>query len=592
MAWNNESVFRETTLTYQVEIVDHRNLRVASFDEVPLLRATVSGPDGTHRIQGILPAEIPHLGLGYRIRLFLDGRLFLEAPVEEVLPQWGDTRKLILDRFVRFHHVVEFGAQSVGNTVNRTVKGGFENETMETIVRESIDRTLGPVHYWINHTAYPEGAQREYSKFLGRKTAGNELEVGGISTGQWVDSTRIDLTGAFAKDGDTIAGLVVDGVAWPDLRMMMIDTEETSINSHTVKIHPEVADWSAAQYAASGYKVKADAATDFLQGLIDANGIDFIELNPHRGADGGFDDRVDLFGRYLGLVYGGGECYNAGLVEQGLAEVLLFADGKFHLPEMTLKDFYSYQGVHTDSVEAITTTVARLDLNGGLFENLTLLAYLAGDAVWSLDGESGITFRRIARPDRVVFFGETEHALRWGADSSGIANDLSIDGNAAAGGFGKSYTNTDSIDAYGDRSRSLDVTALTEVSDGDALAAGLLADVAYPDRVGEISFLYGELNLSVGDVVEVRGEELRRLDLEVPGEWNDVFTGRFVGRVSKITQEIRGTRIQTTVGLMPPLRSVDNPIAFILKGQPEDTLAYQFRLDDAVVGLDLSYHVG
>ena len=325
-------------MNYLIEIFDTWDRRVAVFDEVPLLKLEQTFPDKADSIRGILPDSLVELGPGYRVRVWLDGEVYQEAIIGEVQPQWSDARKLILDRFVRFHEVFEFEAKTPALEFNGYVARGFENESVDAVVKAAINTTRGAVHYWVDHTAYPEGATREYSKFLARKTAGNELETGGISSGQWVGSARMDLTNAFAKDGDTIAGLKVDGVDWPDLRFMLIDSEETSLNSHTKKIHPETADWTSAQYDKSGYKIAGDKATDFLQNLIDTKGIDYIELNPHRGSDGNFDDRVDKFGRYLGLIFGGGECFNAAMVEAGHAEVLLFEDGKFHMPEMELKD--------------------------------------------------------------------------------------------------------------------------------------------------------------------------------------------------------------------------------------------------------------
>ena len=83
--------------------------------------------------------------------------------------------------------------------------------------------------------------------------------------------------------------------------------------------------------------------------MLDLSGPECEFFLFHKDASGEFDDRVDAFGRYLGLVFGGGECFNAAQVENGHAEVFLFDDGKFLAPELELKDFFSYAGVHTDS---------------------------------------------------------------------------------------------------------------------------------------------------------------------------------------------------------------------------------------------------
>src|SRR5690606_41998302 len=68
-------------------------------------------------------------------------------------------------------------------------------------------------------------------------------------------------------------------------------------------------------------------------------------------------DRVDAYGRYIGLVYGGGLCFNAAMVEQGLADVYLYEDGRYHDPAMRLKEYYSYRQPCGDSIE--TTGRAR-----------------------------------------------------------------------------------------------------------------------------------------------------------------------------------------------------------------------------------------
>ena len=75
----------------------------------------------------------------------------------------------------------------------------------------------------VDHQDYPDGAEREYAKFIERTEWMTELPIGSIESGEYVGPGRIDASGAYAKDGDTIAGLVVDGVAWPDLRLATID---------------------------------------------------------------------------------------------------------------------------------------------------------------------------------------------------------------------------------------------------------------------------------------------------------------------------------------------------------------------------------
>jgi endonuclease YncB( thermonuclease family) len=578
-------------VNYQIEVFDTYHRRIATYDEVPLMRAIRTAPDRADEIRGILPGPVTDLGHGYRVRVLLDGQLFVECAVSRVAPQWSDTRKLILDRFVYFHEVIEFEADREAREGNTKISRAFINRPIHEIVKIAINTALGPVHYLVDHNAYPDGAQREHAKFDARRTAANELEVGGISEGQWVGAARIDATAAYAKDGDTIAGLVVDGIAWPDLRLMLIDSEETSRNSHAISRHGEIADWTDDRYDASGYKLKADRATEFLQGLLDSKGIDYLELNPHQDASGEFDDRVDAFGRYLGFAYGGGECFNAATVENGHADVFLYEDGKFLVPEMELKDYFSYLGPNSESIETTTEFLGDYDVSAGLYEVLTAAAYAARGYVWSVDPELAVTFRRPLRADRVVFFDRVHHALALRSDSGPVANGLVLKGNPDPPLVDKLYTNGASIDEYGFRLRFLDYFSINTLEDADKLAAGLLDDIAYPAPAGEIVFLNGRADLRVGDVLEFRGDEVRRLEREVSGEWNDTHAGRLVGRIAAIEHEFRARLVVTTARLTSPLRSVDDPVAFIVRSQPAANSLFQFRLDDSGVGLDLGYHL-
>lgn len=578
-------------MNYAIEVYDTWGRRAARFEDVPLLRVERTQPDREDVIQGSLPAGVTDLSHGYRIRAIAEGDVFLDAFVTRVAPQWSDTRKLILDRFVHFHEVIEFEAVREARDGDTRVSRAFINRPIDEIVRMAVNSALGPIHYLVDHTAYPDGAQREYSKFLARKTAANELEIGGVAQGQWVDSSRIDATNAVAKDGDTIAGLVVDGEPWPDLRLMLIDAEETSRNSHAEVVHGEVAGWTDAQYDASGYKLSADKAQAFLQNLIDAKGIDFIELNPHRDDQGAFDDRVDAFGRYLGFVYGGGECFNAALVETGHAEVYLFEDGAFLVPEMELKDYFSYTEPNTNSVETTAASLSNYDVTSGIFEVLTALSYAADGYIWSIDTDLAVTFRKAKRPDHVAFFDRVEHAVTLGSDSAEVTNGVVLQGNPIASTVDKLYTNGPSIDEYGLRTRGLEYFSITLIEDGDKLVNGLLQEIAYPAPSGEVTFLAGNPDVRVGDLIEVRGGDPRRLEREIAGEWGDRFTGRLMARVSSVTHDIRGRIATTTVGLTSPLRSVDNPLSFIVRTQPPATSLFQFRLDDDTVGLDLGYHL-
>ena len=172
-----------------------------------------------------------------------------------------------------------------------------------------------------------------------------------------------------------------------------------------------------------------------------------------------------------------------------------------------------------------------------------------------------------------------------------VTNGLVVKGNPASPAVDKLYVNGDSADEYDFRLRFLDYFSISSLEDADKLAAGLLDDIAYPTPNGEIVYLNGRADLRVGDIVEFRGAELRRLDREVAGEWNETFSGRLVGRVGFVSHEFRGAGVVTTATLTSPLRSVRDPVAFIVRSQPAAKSLFQFRLDDAAVGVDLGYHL-
>jgi endonuclease YncB( thermonuclease family) len=522
--------------------------------------------------------------------VWVEGRLFCEAPVTVVNAQWGDMEKLILDQYVTFREVLAFEAQRRWADVDGDVSAGFVNAGIGDIVKGLINRALGEVHYRVAHGAYPDGARREWNKFLARKTPGNELAIGGISHGQWVGANRIDARNAYAKDGDTIAGLVVDGVAWPDVRLMLLDSEETARNSHTFNIHPETEAWTDARYAISGYKVRGDAARVALQAFVDAKHIEYIELNPHRNATGAYDDRVDVYGRYLGLIYGGGECFNAGMVEMGYAAVYLWQDGRYLEPSCELKDFFSYVGPNEDSIDPVSTVLMGYGASESLFEALTQLAYLAEGYVWSIDAEKAVAFR-LSGVDRVLCYEPVAMGVGLAADAGGVANDVLLDGNPALTGVSKTYRREASIALYGDCVVGLRCNAIVYLEDADRLARGLLDDLAYPDRAGFIQFHAGDALVKQGDVLELRGAPLRRLDPAAADEWGGRFAGRLVGRARSVTHRFCGKRVRTTVQLTSPLRSVATPLSFVARSQETPGELFGLRLDDTAVGLDMGYHL-
>jgi hypothetical protein len=95
----------------------------------------------------------------------------------------------------------------------------------------------------------------------------------------------------------------------------------------------------------------------------------------------------------------------------------------------------------------------------------------------------------------------------------------------------------------------------------------------------------------VGDVIEVRGDPLRRLEREIAGEWADRYTGKLVARVREVRHRFSGRDVQTEARLTSPLRTVERPLTFIVRTQPGETTLFQFRLDDEDVGVDLGYHL-
>jgi len=579
-------------VNYRIEVYDTGGLRVGVYEETPLLEAVRTMPDRPDRIRGLLPAGAEQLGHGYRVRVLVEGKLFCEAEVTRVTSHWGDMKRLILDRYVNFRELIAFEAERPARYGDGDVRCAYSYRDVGTIVRDIINRTPGRLHYTVAHAAYPDGAQREYAKFLARKRSDNELEVGGVLQGQWVGGSRLDVSGAYAKDGDTIAGVKVDGAAWPDIRLMMIDAEETSLNSHAIKRHPELQYIPPMFYALSAYKVRADAATAALQALMDEKGIAFIELNPHRGEDGAYDDRVDAYGRYVGLVYGGGECFNAAMVEKGAADVYLYEDGKYHAPEMGLKDYFSYTGVNEDSTESPGAVVTRFRVEGGAYEAITALAYCAHGATWSVGTDLRVRFHwTLAGRARAVSYDAREVGVTLGSASGGVANALYFETNPLAGGLAKTYVRGESVDAYGYRGRGFPLYAIDLLEDADVLAEQVLNDVAYPELDGGVTFLNGDADVEVGDFLRIVGGPVRRMDRALPGEWSGRFAGTMFGRVKEVTHRFTGRKVRTTAALTSPVRSVNDPVSFMVSGQERESALRQFRLDSKAVGVDSEYHV-
>jgi endonuclease YncB( thermonuclease family) len=578
-------------MNYRIEVLDPSGLRRAVFDRVPLLEIWENSADEPNLIRGLLPKSIETLGHRFLLRAWIEGRLVCQAWVVLTAPAWGDTCKLILDKYLPFHEIVAFEAERPARPGNRPVARAFVNREVAAIVRELVNAAPGDIHYWVEHYSYPNGAEREFAKFLARKQDDNALETGGITQGQWVGADRIDASAAFAKDGDTIAGLVVDGLAWPDLRLMMIDAEELEHNSRARARHPETAAWTEAQYATSPYARRARAAQARLQHWITTKGIDFIELNPHRDAAGHFDDRVDAFGRHLGMVFGGGECFNAALVEEGLVEVYLYEGGQYLDPALELKDFYSYTGEHAASIASTGIVLGAFDTNARLLEAVAALACAAGNFIFHVDPEGGLHFRPATGVDRTVHFDPLRHSVTLGSSTRDLVNHLVFSGNPIHGAIEKTYARGDSIAAWGLRPRRFECFSLAQAPDADRLAHALLEDLAYPEPCGRITWHRGDPEVRVGQIIEVRGASLRRLDPALEDEWGGAFADRHLGRIRAVQHRIAGPHLETTAWLTAPRRSVRDPLGFITRSQPGATRLFEFRLDESTVGLDLGFHL-
>ncbi len=372
---------------------------------------------------------------------------------------------------------------------------------------------------------------------------------------------------------------------------MMIDCEETSRNSHAIGRHPEVADWDDGRYARSVYKQRAEAAKARLQEYIDTKGIDFIELNPHVDGSGHYDDRVDAYGRYLGLVFGGGECFNAGLVEAGLADVYLYADGRYHDSALALKEFYSYRGVHTDSIAPCTTVVGAFETRGGVLEVLAALVTLADGFVFSVDLDGAVSVRRGTDIDAVVRVDPVETGVEMGRMQEGLVNLLRLVGNPQEGAVDGYHAEQDSIDALGTAFRYFPFFALSRVDDAARMGQGILRDLAWPTRVGRALFYRGSASAAVGDLLEFRGASLVERDSVVAAGWADDFGERFVARVTGVVHRLAGETVETQLELGSPYRSVTSPLSFITRSQDSLSAFFEFRLDDDVIGLDVGYHL-
>jgi hypothetical protein len=191
----------------------------------------------------------------------------------------------------------------------------------------------------------------------------------------------------------------------------------------------------------------------------------------------------------------------------------------------------------------------------------------------------------------VVFFDAVRTGIGLGSDSGSLGNILYFQGNPVTSVLSKTYWRDASIEAYKEHIRRLSYFSISLEQDADKLAFGLLNDLAYPEPCGFIQFFQGNAAVRLGEIVEVRDGPLCRLERIVSGEWDDRFVGKLIGRACRVSHRFTGRHVSTTVWLTSPFRSVAEPLRFIVRSQESATSLYQFRLDEAMVGLDMGNHL-
>ncbi len=569
----------------RLELLDTWRRRAATFSDMERLAAIRRGPDRYDALDCVVP-HVSGIGPGCLADLYIEGDLWRRFEILGATATWDGDIQIEHNELAPLRDRMRITARSETRAGNTRITRAYVNTTGAEALSDSIHRAPGALHYHVGHEAYPEGAAREYVKFLERATPDNALEVGGISRGQWVGADRIDASAAWAKDGDTIAGMVVDGVAWPELRLMMIDAEETSLNNHARKRHPETTLWTSERYARSGYKLRADAATAFLAQLLQEKGVSHIELNPHRGSSGAFDDRVDAYGRYIAQVFGGGECFNAALVETGHADIYLYEDGRYHVPEHRLKDYYSYLSVNTPDLAEDSVPIEALDLDCGALEAIEALTLIEGNRVFTVSPELNVKFHDADAPAHVLAYRAERMRLRTGFRKRPMVNWLALRGNSRVAPDGFTRFRGDSIGAYGLEAGRLECEWAGASAELEGLSEHLLEDMAYPTPDVELTFFDGAPEVFPGQLIKIEGAPLARHARRLETEWGDRYGDAIVGRVAEVAHRIEGARVETTVLLTSPLRSVTNPYRFIRRICTDRKAMFAMRLDDAMVGLD------
>jgi hypothetical protein len=118
-----------------------------------------------------------------------------------------------------------------------------------------------------------------------------------------------------------------------------------------------------------------------------------------------------------------------------------------------------------------------------------------------------------------------------------------------------------------------------------------LRDLAWPARAGRAVFHRGLAEIQVGELLEFRGEAIVERDAPLSGVWGEELGDRIVGRVNRVVHRIAGESVETRLDLTSPFRSVANPLSFITRSQDSLSAFFQFRLDDASIGVDTGFHL-
>ena len=133
--------------------------------------------------------------------------------------------------------------------------------------------------------------------------------------------------------------------------------------------------------------------------------------------------------------------------------------------------------------------------------------------------------------------------------------------------------------------------SVKNASDGARIVEGALADLAWPAPSGTLMRYTGDATLYPGQIIALRGAPLRRLDPLPDEAWDGQFDEDLIARVETVTHKLTGRHAYTEATFTSPLRSVANPLSFIVRNQEPASRLFEFRLDDDRVGLDAGFHL-